>query len=96
MDQITYTLTAKNSGDGEGIVKISDIVPQGTTLVENSIKLENKIYTEAELNEGIDVTLGGKEEKSITFTVTINPFKEEKIIIRNAEAKQDGENIPGT
>ena len=96
MDQITYTLTAKNSGDGEGIVKISDIVPQGTTLVENSIKLENKIYTEAELNEGIDVTLSGKEEKSITFTVTINPFKEEKIIIRNAEAKQDGENIPGT
>ena len=96
MDQITYTLTAKNSGDGEGTVKISDIVPQGTTLVENSIKLENKIYTEAELNEGIDVTLGGKEEKSITFTVTINPFKEEKIIIRNAEAKQDGENIPGT
>ena len=96
MDQITYTLTAKNSGDGEGIVKISDIVPQGTTLVENSIKLENKIYTEAELNEGIDVTLGGKEEKSITFTVTINPFKEEKMIIRNAEAKQDGENIPGT
>ena len=42
----------------------------------NSIKLENKIYTEAELNEGIDVTLGGKEEKSITFTVTINPFKD--------------------
>ena len=96
LDRITYTLTATNNGNGNGTVKISDTVPEGTTLVADSIKIENDTYTEKELNEGIDVNLEAGEKKSITFIVTINPFKDEKIVVRNADAKQDEKEVPPT
>ena len=96
LDTITYTLAVKNIGNGKGIVKISDTVPEGTTLVADSIKCGENTYTEAELNAGIEVSLEGGEEKYITFTVTINPFKDEKITVRNAEAKQDETPVPPT
>ena len=95
LDKITYTLTAKNDGEGKGTVKISDTIPTGTTLV-GSIELDGKSYTEAELNAGIDVTLEAGKEKSIIFTVKINPFETEKITVRNADAKQDGTEVPPT
>lgn len=96
LDTITYTLTVKNIGKGKGTVKISDTVPEGTTLVADSIKCGENTYTEAELNAGIEVSLEGGEEKYITFTVTVNPFKDEKITVRNAEAKQDETPVPPT
>ena len=96
LDTITYTLVVKNIGNGKGIVKISDTVPEETTLVADSIKCGENTYTEAELNAGIEVSLEGGEEKYITFTVTINPFKDEKITVRNAEAKQDETPVPPT
>ena len=96
LDRITYTLTATNNGNGNGTVKISDTVPKGTTLVADSIKIGNDTYTEKELNEGIDVNLEAGEKKSITFIVTINPFKDEKIVVRNADAKQDEKEVPPT
>ena len=97
LDTITYEFTATNSGNAEGTVKISDKVPEGTTLVEGSIKIDGKgSYTEAELNEGIEVTLKAGEEKTLSFDVTINPFEGEKIHIVNNVATQDGEEIPGT
>lgn len=96
LDTITYTLAVKNIGNGKGIVKISDTVPEETTLVADSIKCGENTYTEAELNAGIEVSLEGGEEKYITFTVTINPFKDEKITVRNAEAKQDETPVPPT
>lgn len=96
LDTITYTLTVKNIGNGKGTVKISDTVPEGTTLVADSIKCGENTYTEAELNDGIEVSLEGGEERYITFTVTINPFKDEKITVRNAEAKQDETPVPPT
>lgn len=96
LDTITYTLTVKNIGNGKGTVKISDTVPEGTTLVTDSIKCGENTYTEAELNAGIEVSLEGGEEKYITFTVIINPFEDEKITVRNAEAKQDENPVPPT
>lgn len=41
LDKITYTLIATNIGNGKGTVKISDTVPEGTTLVADSIKIGN-------------------------------------------------------
>ena len=97
LDEITYTLTAKNDGEGKGTVKISDTIPTGTTLVAGSIKLDGKgSYTEAQLNAGIDVTLGAGETKKLTFTVTINPFEDERITVRNVNAKQDETPVPPT
>lgn len=96
LDTITYTLAVKNIGNGKGTVKISDTVPEGTTLVTDSIKCGENTYTEAELNAGIEVLLEGGEEKYVTFTVTINPFEDEKITVRNAEAKQDENPVPPT
>ena len=48
------------------------------------------------IDEGIDVTLEAGEKKSITFIVTINPIKDEKIVVRNADAKQDEKEVPPT
>lgn len=96
LDTITYTLAVENIGNGKGTVKISDTVPEGTTLVTDSIKCGENTYTEAELNAGIEVLLEGGEEKYVTFTVTINPFEDEKITVRNAEAKQDENPVPPT
>ena len=41
LDKITYTLIATNIGNGKGTVKISDTVPEGTTLVADSIKIDS-------------------------------------------------------
>ena len=85
---ITYTLAVKNIGNGKGTVKISDTVPEGTTLVTDSIKCGENTYTEAELNAGIEVLLEGGEEKYVTFTVTINPFEDEKIFAVSAKKQR--------
>ena len=94
---ITYTLTATNTGDGEGTVVISDTIPEGTTLVKDSIKVGNKVYTEKQLNDGIELTVAPNNgTATITFVVTIKPFVGESTTIRNATAKQDGTPIDPT
>lgn len=97
LDTITYKLRITNSGNGTGTVKVADQVPAGTTLVGNiTLTGDDKEYTEQELNNGIDVTLVAGEEKTITFTVQINPFKDEKVEIKNEVATQDETPVPGT
>ena len=106
LDTITYTLAATNDGTGAGSVKIADTIPVGTSLV-GDIKIGGKTYTVDDLNKGIEVELNAGESKSIVFTVQVNPFKsgyenvEEKDgrtirTIRNAEATQDGKEVPPT
>ena len=96
-DVIEYTLTATNSGNGEGSVVISDEVPEGTTLVPGSIKLDGTgSYDEDDLNNGITV-LVGTSPRSVTFKVTVNKLTEAEVHIKNEVAKQDGKTItPGT
>ena len=94
LDVITYTIKITNQGDVEGTAKVSDTVPEGTTLVPNTIKVNGEgNYTEQQLNEGIDVTVPSKDnggEATLTFQVRVNPFTgTETKIIRNAEAKVD-------
>lgn len=108
LDEITYTLTSTNIGKTVGSVVVADTVPEGTTLVGN-VKLEGdlKDYTEDDLRNGITVALEPGESRSITFTVSINPFnKNDKDakkegnkltkVIRNLTATQDWEPINET
>lgn len=96
-DVIEYTLTATNSGNGEGSVVISDKVPEGTTLVPGSIKLDGTgSYDEDDLNNGITV-LVATTPRRVTFKVTVNKLTEAEVHIKNEVAKQDGTTItPGT
>ena len=96
-DVIEYTLTATNSGNGEGSVVISDEVPTGTTLVPGSIKLDGTgSYTEQQLKDGISVSVGTTPRR-VTFKVTVNKLTEAEVHIKNEVAKQDGTTItPGT
>ena len=111
LDEITYTLTATNSGNAEGEVILTDVIPEGTTLVENSISKPGAIDDNGKITWKVVVPakngeVDGKVE--VSFTVTINPFKsgdnnvtdENGKTIRkiyNLVATQDGTTItPGT
>ena len=95
LDIITYTITLTNHGDAEGTAIVTDTVPEGTTLVPNTIKVNDEgDYTEQQLNEGIEVTVPAQLGTAIlTFQVKVNPFivGETTRIIKNDQAKVDGE-----
>ena len=111
LDKITYTLTATNSGNADGEVVLTDVIPDGTTLVENSISKPGTIDDNGMITWKVVVPakngeVDGKVE--VSFTVKINPFKsgdnnvtdENGKTIRkiyNLVATQDGTTItPGT
>ena len=111
LDEITYTLTATNSGNADGEVILTDVIPEGTTLVENSISKPGAIDDNGKITWKVVVPakngeVDGKVE--VSFTVKINPFKsgdnnvtdENGKTIRkiyNLVATQDGTTItPGT
>ena len=74
-ETITYIITATNTGDVEGIVKVSDQIPEGTTFVPESIKVGEEARTELtqdNLQEGIDVTVPARGETEVSFQVKVN------------------------
>ena len=110
-DTLTYTITLTNSGNADGEVILTDVIPEGTTLVENSISKPGTIDDNGMITWKVVVPakngeVDGKVE--VSFTVKINPFKsgdnnvtdENGKTIRkiyNLVATQDGTTItPGT
>lgn len=67
-DTIQYTIKLSNTGDKDALTKVTDILPDNTTLVENSITEngieENRVITWKE------VTVKAGEVKKISFKVT--------------------------
>ena len=90
---IEYTIILTNHGDAEGTVKVSDTVPLGTTLVPDTIKVNDEgNYTKDQLETGIDVTVAGGGTATVTFQVSVNPFTgADTKLIRNDQAKVDEE-----
>ena len=81
-ETITYTITASNIGNADGVVVIKDTIPAGTTFVENSIKIventnenstpKEETYTEDNLTGGIEVEVGAQNQTTVSFQVTVN------------------------
>ena len=74
-EKITYTITVKNDGDLAKNVVIKDDIPDGTTFVENSIKVNDEAKTEeteSTLNSGITVNVPARGESTLSFEVTVN------------------------
>ena len=95
-EKITYTVTVKNNGGVAKDVTVQDSVPEGTTFVENSIKVNNSetSYTESDLNSGITVNVAEKSQITVSFEVTVNYAKDE-FTIKNV-ATVDGKNTNET
>ena len=93
LDVITYTIKLTNHGEAAGTVKVSDTVPLGTTLVPDTIKVNDEgNYTKDQLETGIDVTVAGGGTATVTFQVRVNPFTgADTKLIRNDQAKVDEE-----
>ena len=73
-ETITYTITVKNDGDLAGNAIIKDSVPEGTTFVQNSIKVngEESAYTEQNLKEGITEQVPARNQITVSFDVTVD------------------------
>ena len=93
-EKITYTITVKNNGSRDKVVKVQDSAPEGTTFVAGSIKVNGSganNYTETNLNSGIDVNIPAHGKASISFEVTVKPLQGDNLTkeIRNT-ATVDG------
>lgn len=65
-------------------------MPEGTTLVASSIKVDGKgKYTEADLNSGITVEVAANSTVTLTFQVKVNKLTTAEVHIKNENAKQD-------
>ena len=91
-DELTYSIKIRNTGTAPKTVRVKDKVPEQTSLVEGSIKINTeqindmtraKEYTEEELSQGIEVRVEPNEETSISFKVKVNSQAVDGEIIKN-------------
>ena len=91
-DVITWTITVTNNGpDTAENVVITDIIPEGLTLVESSVKFINNIYNAGNMdcNESITITLKTRVSTTvavITNTVNATTDTPEKEITNNNDS----------
>ncbi|MCI8636955.1 MAG: DUF11 domain-containing protein, partial [Clostridia bacterium] len=82
-DKITYTIKLQNEGTKYGDIIIKDTIPEGTTFVEGSIKINGEVVekTAQDLVKGIILRIPEKEnnkngETTLSFEVTVNDIKD--------------------
>lgn len=89
--EVTYTITANNTGTTAGTAIIKDAAPEGTTFIENSIKVNGVegSYTEQDLNNGITIpSVGTEESVTVSFKVRVNQLTNGTLINNKAEVKE--------
>ncbi len=99
-EKITYTITINNDGDLGKDVTVKDPIPEGTTFVEDSIKLDGQTIkkedgnslTKDDLTNGIVVGVEGKSSKKISFDVTVNDINNKDVIKNIAEVDNNPTN----
>ena len=89
-EKITYTITATNEGDLAKDVIVIDKIPEGTTFVEGSIRVNNEEteYTESNLESGITVNVDRNSITTVTFDVIVNETGTEIINKANVDGKE--------
>ena len=80
-ETITYSIIVKNKGENEKDVVIVDTIPEGTTFVEGSIKIdEGETYNDEDFSErtaedleaGITIVIDGNSTITLSFEVTVD------------------------
>ena len=73
-EKITYTITIKNDGNLAKDVVVTDEIPEGTSFVTGSIKVNNETTqdTQTNLKNGITVPVSARGEGTLSFEVTVN------------------------
>ena len=90
---ITYTVTVNNTGYLAGKATIKDQIPEGTTIVQNSVRVnnENTAYTSNDLTNGIEIDVPALGTTTLSFGVTVNTLEEnlfEKDITNTAKVNE--------
>ena len=85
-DVLTYTITINNAGGTAKDVIVANPIPEGTTFVPNSIKLNGKeaLNTQDELINGITVNVERGSSATLSFQVTVNDIDNGDIITNKA------------
>ena len=84
-DTLTYTITLTNSGNATGTVTVTDEIPAGTTLVEESIT-NNGVESNGTIT-WTDVEVKAGDTVEVSFKVTIN--NDTKTSVRNTAVIDD-------
>lgn len=73
-DELTYTITITNSGTFKNTeVFFKDPIPEGTTFVENSVKIDGEVQNDLNPEDGFSLKdLNAQQTITVEFKVTIN------------------------
>ena len=71
-ETIRYTITSKNTSEVDGTTVIKDIIPDGTTFVDGSIKGNGNFDKENGTITWNNVVVPAKGEVSVSFDVVVN------------------------
>ncbi|WP_083681674.1 DUF11 domain-containing protein [Paenibacillus sp. FSL A5-0031] len=84
-DTVVYTIAIQNTGNYPGNVTLTDTIPAGTSLVQNSVIVNGQLVPGADPAAGI--SLGSvTTTASVTFSVVINALPQNQQLVNQASA----------
>ena len=76
-DTLKYTITLTNSGNANGTITVTDNIPEGTTVVEETISKGGVLEGNTITWNNVEVAANG--ETTVSFDVTINQDRTESV-----------------